>query len=267
MIREPVRPPSCGFTLTELVVALAVAGAIVAFLGVVASRAMQSSREIETRDQVQEIYSAIVGDPANGRFGFLGDMGRLPVNLAELATRGTQVAYHLQDGGTPHAGNVGTGWRGPYVTAPVSSSDIFTDAWGQPLSYADTGGTAGQIVSGGADAVVGNSDDVRYPVQLPINTTGTLVVTVLVNDIAQPSGLTVNVYTTSNGEQGTPMTMTTAAAGAVPFSFTVAHGLAVVKATHTAGSITVTRTVTVAVPAGTQVATTVAMSTSATVSM
>ncbi len=103
--------------------------------------------------------------------------------------------------------------------------------------------------------------------QIPVNTTGKLLVTVTVNLIPQPSGLSVSVYSASNGDQGTAVTLTTASAGAVPFSFTVPHGPSAIKITHTQGSIVVTRTVTVQVAAGTQVAQTISMSTSATVSM
>jgi prepilin-type N-terminal cleavage/methylation domain-containing protein len=252
-----------GFTLIEIVISLGVAAALAALLGVAVSRALQSAKETQTQQQVQQTFNAIVGNPAQGNFGFFGDMGRLPASLTELVTQGEQVAYHT----TGNVGTVGTGWRGPYLTAPYATSDIFKDSWGQSLTYTNTGSTAGQIVSGGADGVVGNSDDISFPVQLPVKTTGTLVVTVVVNTIAQPTGLSVSVYSTSNGNQGAATTQTTASLGAVPFTFTVPHGATVIVATHTAGAITVTRTVTVQVSAGTQIATTIQMSTSATVSM
>jgi type II secretory pathway pseudopilin PulG len=255
------------FSLIEVVVVLGVAGLLVALLGVVVSRAMQSSREAETQQQTEEIFTAIVGNAARSSFGYLGDMGRLPATLSELVAQGSQTAFHTQDGSTAHEGNVGTGWRGPYLTAPFSSSDILNDAWGQPLSYTNTGTSAGQVVSAGPDGTLSTSDDISFPVQLPVLTTGKLVVTVIVNEIPQPAGLTVSVYSTSSGEQGTPVTQTTSSGGAVPFSFTVPHGPNVIKVTHTQGSITVTRTVTVQVPAGTQVAQTVTMRTSATVQM
>ncbi len=260
-------PDSSGFSLLEVVVALAVAAALVTMLGVVASRAMQSSRESQTQEQNRRIFNAIVGDPTRGSFGFLGDMGRLPATLSELVTQGSQTAFHTQDGSTPHQGNVGAGWRGPYLTSPFTTTDLFNDPWGQALSYTNTSSTAGQIISSGPDGTLSNADDISFPVQLPVNTTGKLLVTVVVNSIPQPSGLTVSIYSTSNGEQGTPVTQTTAAAGAVPFSFTVPHGPSVVKATHTQGTITVTRTVTVQVAAGTQVASRITMTTSATVQM
>ncbi|MDO8678940.1 MAG: type II secretion system protein GspG [Acidobacteriota bacterium] len=259
-----------GFTLIEIVISLGVAAALAALLGVAVSRALQSVKETQTQQQVQQTFNAIVGsNPAQGNFGFLGDMGRLPATLTELVTQGAQVAYHT----TGNIGNVGTGWRGPYLTAPYATIDIFKDSWGQSLTYTNTGISAGQIVSGGADGadgVVGNADDadnIIFPVQLPVKTTGTLNVTVVVNTIAQPTGLSVSVYSTSDGNQGTAVTQTRAAAGPVPFMFTVPHGVTVIVATHTAGTITVTRTVTVQVAAGTQIATTIQMSTSATVTM
>lgn len=252
-----------GFTLIEMVTALAVAGALAAMIGVVVSRALQSSREGQTQEQVRRIYNAVVGDPTRGSFGYLGDMGRLPATLSELVTQGGQTAFHT----TSHEGTIGYGWRGPYLTSPFTSTDLFTDAWGQTLSYTNSGGTAGQIISGGPDGTLSNADDISYPVQIPVNTTGKLLVTVTVNQIPQPSGLSVSVYSASNGDQGTAVTQTTAVAGAVPFSFTVPHGPSAIKVTHTQGAITVTRTVTVQVAAGTQTATTISMSTSATVSM
>lgn len=250
------------FSLIEMVVTLSVAATLVALLGVVVARALQSSRESQTQQQVRQVYTAIFGEPSRGSHGYVGDMGQLPTALSDLVTVGSQMAFHAQDGATAHKGNVGTGWRGPYLTSPFSSTDLMTDAWGQQLSY-----TAGQVISNGPDGALSTSDDIKFPVQLPVNTTGQLVVTVTVNDIPQPSGLTVSVYTTSNGEQVLKAAQTTAAAGAVPFPFTVPHGPSAIVATHTAGNITVTRTVTVQVAAGSQVATTITMRTSATVSM
>ena len=260
--RQAARRDS-GFTLLEMVTALAVAGALAAMIGIVVARALQSSRETQTQEQARQVYSAIVGDPARGSFGYLGDMGRLPATLSELVTIGAQTAFHT----TSHEGTIGYGWRGPYLTSPLTSTDLFTDAWGQALSYTNSGGTAGQIISAGPDGTLSNADDISYPVQIPVNTTGKLLDTVTVNLIPQPSGLSVSVYSASNGDQGTAVTLTTAGAGAVPFSFTVPHGPSAIKITHTQSGIVVTRTVTVQVAAGTQVVQTISMSTSATVAM
>ena len=89
----------------------------------------------------------------------------------------------------------------------------------------------------------------------------------VVNDIAQPAGLTVSVYSTTNGDEGTAVTQSTSGGGGVPFRFTVPHGTSAIEVTHTVSATTVTRTITVDVAAGTQVSRTIIMKTSASVSM
>lgn len=261
---------SRGFSLIEMVIALAVATMLAALLVPAAFQWIQSSKEDATRTQVQRVFQAIVGDVSQGNFGYLGDMGRLPATLDELVTQSSQLAFHTADGATPHKGNVGTGWRGPYLAGPDATSDLFKDAWGQALSYTNSGGTAGQIVSGGNDGQVSTTgDNIVFPVQVPILTTGTFLVTVVVNDIPQPLGITVNVYSTNtSGEQGSAVTQTTPnPSDGKPFRFTVPHGTSIIETIHTSGATTVSRTITVQVAAGTQVARTVIMKTSATVPM
>lgn len=264
-----------GFSLLELVVVLAIGAVLVAMLTVVAGRSVESSNEAATRRQVQRLFSAIIGNPEAGNFGYLGDMGHLPTALADLATVGSQIAYHFGDpppsGSTAHTANLGIGWRGPYVTGPFSAADLLTDSWGQSLRYDSTGVTvpAGQVVSLGPDGAYGTSDDIAYPVQLPVQTTGTLIVNVIVSNIPQPSGLTVSVYSPVKGEQGTAVTQTTASAGSgKPFRFSVPHGVSAVVATHTSSNnVTVSRTVSVQVRAGTQVTLPIVMNTTGTVAM
>lgn len=262
-----------GFSLIEVVIVLAIGAILVTLLTVVAARSVQSSNESSTQQQVQQVFAAIVGNPAAGNYGYLGDMGRLPTALSELATQGTQIGHHFSDpppsGSTAHVGNLGIGWRGPYLGGPFSSADLFLDSWGQPLTYTSSGAAAGQVVSPGVDGVVGTSDDIAFPVQLPAQTTGTLIVNVRVNTIPQPSGLSVSVYSASNGEQGAAVTQTTSSVGTGrPFRFTLPHGATAVVATHTASNnVTVSRTVSVQVRAGTQVTLPIVMTTTGTVAM
>jgi prepilin-type N-terminal cleavage/methylation domain-containing protein len=256
--------PGRGFTILELVVVLAVIAALTALLAPTAFESIGSSRLASTEDQVRRIFVSIVGDPERGNFGYLGDMGRLPTALSELVTQGTQTAWHTSDSGVAHKGAVGTGWRGPYLTGASDTGDLFRDAWGQTLTY-----SAGQITSGGPDGQIATTgDNIVYPVQTPVQTTGTIIVTVIVNEIPQPGGLTVRVYSTSNGEQGAAVTQTTTTPSAgLPFRFTVPHGTSVIETSHTSGTTTVTRTTTVDVAAGTQLSRTIIMRTSASVSM
>jgi len=263
MVKRAVSIPR-GFTILELVVVLAVLTALVAFLAPSAFQTIQASRENETEDQLRAIFTAIRGEPSNGNYGYLGDMGRLPTSLDELVTQGTQTAWHT----TSHQGGVGRGWRGPYITRGDALSDLFRDAWGQTLSYSSSGGTAGQITSYGPDGQASTTgDNIVYPVQVPVQTTGTILVTVIVNEIPQPAGLTVSVYSTTNGDEGTASTQSTSGGSGVPFRFTVPHGTSTIVCTHTVSTTTVTRTVTIDVAGGTQVSRTIIMKTSATVSM
>lgn len=262
--RQNSRKSEEGFTVFELLLVLVVVAILVGLLAPAAFQAIQSSKEETARRELERIFNAIVGDPDRGSFGYLGDMGRLPATLSELVVQGGQPAFHTADGGTPHVGNVGTGWRGPYVTGPFATADLFKDAWGQPLVY-----TSGQIISTGLDGTQGTGDDIVFPVQLPVLTTGTLLVTVIVNDIPQPTGVTVKVYSTSNGEQGTPVTRSTPTpSDGKPFRFdNVPHGISVLEASHTASGTTVTRILTVPITAGTQMSRQVILKTSATVAM
>lgn len=261
-----------GFTVMEVVIVLAIVAILAAFLAPLAFEFVQSSKEEATRRDVEQIFKAIVGDPEKGKFGYLGDMGRLPATLTELTEQGSQLAFHTSHaahgGSGDHVGGVGTGWRGPYLTGQFATSDLLKDAWGRSFSYTNAGATAGQVVSTGPDGVLGTADDTKFPEQLPVLTSGTLVVTAVVNDIPQPTGLTVEVFsTTSTGDQGAPVTKTTAADGKEPFRFTVPHGVSVVRATHTSAGVTVTRTISLPVAAGTQVARTIIMKTTASVAM
>lgn len=262
-----------GFTILEIVVVLAVMVALAAFLAPSAFQAIQASRETATSEQLRRTFLAIVGDPSKGNFGYLGDMGRLPATLDDLVTIGSQVAWgtsHASHGGTEHIGRVGTGWRGPYLTGGEAAADLFDDPWGLPLSYTNLTNNAGQIVSRGPDGQLETTgDNITYPVQVPIQTTGTIIVTVVVNEIPNPAGLTVRVYSTSDGDQGTAVVRTTAAPSDVgkPMRFDVPHGTSAIVTEHLAGGTTVTRTSTVDVAAGSQVSRTIIMKTSATVAM
>jgi prepilin-type N-terminal cleavage/methylation domain-containing protein len=115
-----------GFTLMELVIVIVVMGII----ATVALRSMEApianARFESTRAEMDQLATAIVGNPAlysNGvrtDFGYVGDNGAMPPDLDALNT------------------NPGLGtWNGPYIAGAFSeaSDDFKRDAWGTSYSY------------------------------------------------------------------------------------------------------------------------------------
>lgn len=115
-----------GFSLIELLIVIVV-------VGIMAGIAMQSltvvvedSRQVQTERKLDVVAKAIVGDPGIMRdgvrsdFGYVGDIGAFPANLAALYT------------------NPGLAlWDGPYVQIDHTQDTISyrTDSWGQTLTY------------------------------------------------------------------------------------------------------------------------------------
>ena len=145
-----------GFSLLELVVVLL----IMTVLSTVAIRSTvdigYSARYEQTRDRLESIRKAIVGDPKrsiNGQpdvSGFVADMGRVPDNIRELIQQyncTTPLGASPDNCTTPASpewlDTIGTlvnstaslryGWNGPYLNIsdnPINS-DAYTDGWGR----------------------------------------------------------------------------------------------------------------------------------------
>ncbi len=234
-----------GFTLVEIVVVIAVISILASMAVPFASKMLDSARETSTRQRMQDINKAIVGDPATGTYGFVGDMGRLPTGtattaLTQLNTRAAQPASV--------AGQLGVliGWNGPYVTSGFDAAGVMNDGWGRPLRYGpaptalavvpDTGNypalLAGQIYSVGADRVAGSADDILFlpAPSAPVNINGRLLVNVFAWDctvaqfVSNPKVATypgivasVTVYYANNGAQGN--LVLSAPAASPPYQF------------------------------------------------
>ena len=225
------RIPDPGFTLLEVIVVLSV---IAIFAAVVTPSFVQEigqARIDATQDETQVLYEAMVG-PSTGetRFGFVGDIGRLPNSFQELAQQSGLPAYT-----TSTVRNVGIGWRGPYVNTGTSTNDYLTDGFGRDY----TGAASGQVRSAGPDGVANNADDIVYPPAVAA-ITGSVTVTVKTiqggKTIVDPAGYRVDLYYASNGVQ-TSVSDTTA-----PFTFDNVpmglHAIQVVKTSNPqAGSI------------------------------
>ena len=138
-----------GFTLIELVVIIVALGiiSIVAIpkLGVFGDQAKITA----TREEMLRLKIAIVGDPAvtaGGAYvnrGYYGDVGALPVALADLA---------IKPGAVPVFNSfTRRGWNGPYIDS--AGGAYLTDAWSATYSYSSAGRTITSTGSGSSIVV------------------------------------------------------------------------------------------------------------------
>lgn len=253
-----------GFTLIEIIVGLAIVAALIGATAPLVYRSLVAGAEDETIEQMKAIHKAIVGDPAQGDFGYLGDIGDFPSALGDLVSKPVSLPAFS----TSHTNNIGYGWRGPYLDLEFEDLE---DGWGNAFQYSTADGLPeGQIKSAGPDTTFGNSDDIVYPF-LPSNEKvekdAPLLITVLVDDtsvasnlqgggIPNPSKSIIKVYYASNGAEVVPPLETSALGTAfdnIGFIFTVRHGLHAVEHTveNNAGDAT-TNLYTVGVIGGVQ---------------
>lgn len=141
-----------GFTLVEILMALLL---ISILAGIAVPQFIDFSGSAATgvtQERLNELKSAIIGDPRlveNGVFlkpGFEAQLGSLPTTLNDLVTQGAYPNY------SPFTKK---GWRGPYVSN--STSDWNLDSWKQPIVYTPAART---LRSCGPDKVCNNADDI-----------------------------------------------------------------------------------------------------------
>lgn len=117
-----------GFTLVELVIIIIIIGIIATVATRQMSETIEDARYEQTKKELNQLALAITGNPeikTNGvrsNFGYVGDIGALPVNLNMLSS---------------NTGGYAT-WNGPYIDGGTSGTEHTTDAWGITFTYNDT---------------------------------------------------------------------------------------------------------------------------------
>ena len=136
-----------GFTLIELAVIIVVLGVMAAVAVPVFSNFTTSAKINATREEMNTLKRAIVGNPSavsGGQYidrGFEGDCGFVPSTLIDLARKPDSVQVYDR--------LTRLGWNGPYLDS--SRSDYLKDAWGQ--NYVYDPGNRRIISTGGSDTV------------------------------------------------------------------------------------------------------------------
>jgi general secretion pathway protein G len=223
---RPLRRDARGFTLLEVIVVLSVLAILAAVVTPSFVQEIGQTRIDATQQEAQVLYEAMVGpSTSETRFGFVGDIGRLPNTFQELAQQSGLPSYTTAS----TFRNVGMGWRGPYVNTGTSTNDYLTDGFGR----AYTGASSGQVRSAGPDGVANNADDIVYPPSAP-TVTGSVAVTLKQvqggKTIVDPSGYRVDLYYASSGvETSVSDTTATYSFANVPIGL---HAVRVVKTSN-----------------------------------
>ncbi len=108
-----------GFTLIELVLIILILGVLASVAVRQLSSSITTAEYEHTKKELDQLALAIVGNPnvyVNGSrtdFGYVGDVGALPLNLDALITNPGAYAS----------------WDGPYITNGTSNNDLKKDAW------------------------------------------------------------------------------------------------------------------------------------------
>ncbi len=131
---------SKGFTFIELVIVIVILGVFVTVATRTIDTSIEASRQAQVEDELERLAVATVGNEqlnSGGMrtdFGYVGDIGALPISLDYLAT---------------NPGGYST-WNGPYIRDNFSenSNDYKTDPWGATYSYSS--GTTIQSTGSGS---------------------------------------------------------------------------------------------------------------------
>ena len=217
-----------GFSLIEVVVALAIIAILAGAMAPLAIKALNQAREQRTRTDLKNAYEALFGARDRRVSNMRADFGYAGASLTQMTTRGAIRAYGVY----PTQPALSGGWNGPYWTGMQSPTGLPEDAWGRPLQLRFIGGGY-QLLSLGENGALNSPgqnpqvDDLVYP--LPPNP---LPVTSLQVNVRKAGGglplvaTSVTAYTpsTTNAPTATPLSFVSLGlytAAAVPSGNTV----------------------------------------------
>lgn len=231
-----------GFTLIEVIVILAVLSILAAVAIPMALRIFERTAEDTTREEMDNLKKALLGDlrklqtSFRNDFGFLGDIGCLPTTalggLDRLSTAGTYPTPFTFDS-TKQAG---AGWKGPYISG-TPGEDFKKDQLGNDYTYTPqalaTCPLTATLISNGPNGLFesGLNDDIVVNI-VANDTTATIRGTVKNTSGTALAGVPVELYYPSNGTLTTSTPATTDANGNYSFS-SVPFGARAVKANPT----------------------------------
>jgi prepilin-type N-terminal cleavage/methylation domain-containing protein len=215
---------AAGFTLVEIIVVLAVLAILVGVSVPVVLKIFERTAEDATREEMDNVKKALIGDARKlqgsfrSDFGLLGDIGCLPSTalggLDRLLTQGGLPAWTFDT-----AKQAGAGWKGPYVTG-VPGEDFKKDQWGNDYTYTPAAGACpltATLASNGPDGQPTTADDITVNI-VANETTATIRGTVKDAGGVGLSGFPVRLYYPSNGTLATSSPATTDANGNYSFS-------------------------------------------------
>lgn len=146
---EPWKPrdASSGFSLLEIIVAMAILALLVGAAIPVVSVSIDRSKKKETREELNALKEGVEA--------YFHDVWVLPGELGQLLENKSKVK----------------GWAGPYINPPLALNsstlpDISKDAWNQDYILKYTGSSGLEIQSPGPDGTPKTSDDIIIQVDV-----------------------------------------------------------------------------------------------------
>jgi prepilin-type N-terminal cleavage/methylation domain-containing protein len=178
--RNSRRRVESGFSLVEAVIVIAIMAILAGAMVPLALKAINQSREAQTRTNLKAAYEAMFGARDRRVANMRADFGFTPAgNLGNLGKMTLQTALPAPNPPATYALNgalFSWGWNGPYWSGPtnlVGGVQVPVDGWGRPIQLRLVVGQGFQVISLGANGILDTpaaqvqpqNDDLVYPSQ------------------------------------------------------------------------------------------------------